>query len=701
MTDYLRIQHDVVAVLSSTNDLSESLDMLLDHLLQLDIVDSGAIHFVEGDTGDLDFAAAKGFTPEFEKYLRNVKKPNPIMKSVMAGKNSVTKGPAIQSSGSCEMCPSENLGTILFFPIKHNGELIAVMSICSHSTEDIPEDVVTVVETIIAHVESVIVRTRVEAKLNDLIDFGKLQSEISTHFIGMEPENIDESINYALKKIGEFTGVNKIGAIRFSDDYMHVNGINAWCRDGTESEFEHFAQFYIGKNSWWIDQLFKGEPFCINSMEDLPLEAVTEREVLLGACKESLLVIPMTYRGKILGNLCLTYSSEKKWPKEYLLILRLLGEVFANAHQHKCRESKIKESENKYRRIFEEIHDVYFETKIDGTILTLSPSIGSFLGYKPEELIGSSMFGVDTKRLRYLYEEWDKSGCLNDAILQMKKKDGTLITTSINAHITCGINGESERIAGIARNVTELKNIEKMLIEAKLLLENASRTKSEFLAIVNHELRTPLCHVLGFSEVLLEESTDPLTEKQTRCVESIHVAGLKLLELVTSLNSIAEIEEGKMELEITEFSVLPLISEVQRITSSMASKKNIALQFNIDFNIGGVNADRCKLKTILLNLINNAIKFTPESGKVTVEVMQDMNQVLHISVNDTGIGISEEDQQIIFKPFVQLESSLNRKYEGAGLGLALVKEFAEIQGGTLSLKSELDRGSTFVVTIPG
>ncbi|WP_342305912.1 ATP-binding protein [Methanolobus sp. ZRKC5] len=700
MIDILRIQHDVV--LSSTNSLHENLNVLLDDMLEFDAVDSGAIHFIYEHTGYLEFVASKGFSPEFNKYLNEIKKPTPIMKSVMSGKPSVTKGPDIKSSGVCESCSSENLCVILFYPIKRNDEVIAVMSICSHSISEIPEHVMIVLETIIAHVESIIVRNKVEAKLNSLLMFGKLLSEISTNFIGMEPEKIDESINETLGKIGEMTRVEKVGIFMFSGDYMSVNGIHEWCAEGIESDIKYFDNLSISAHSWWIKNVFKEEPFFINNIEDLPPEAILEKTVLRETNTVSLLVVPMAYRGKIMGNLCLAYSSIKKWPEGYLKILKLMGEVFANTLEHKRKESKIKESECKYRRIFEEMHDIYFETKIDGTIITLSPSITSHLGFEPEELIGNSigaLYSTPQERQNVL-DALKVSGHLTNYDIQLKNKNGNLIHLSANTHLVYGADGKPEKMAGVVRDFTEVKNIEKMLIKAKLLLENASNTKSEFLSIVNHELRTPLTHVMGYSEVLLEGYYGTLNTNQAKCAETILDAGSKLLELLTSLNYVAEIEGGKMELDITEFSLLSLISEIQKITGSMAAKKNIYLKFKVDFNIDNVNADRSKLKIILLNLISNAIKFTQNGGAVTVDAMQHTNQSLHISVKDTGIGISEEDQVLLFKPFVQLEPVLNRKNGGAGLGLALVKEFVEVQGGNIRLESEIGKGSTFEFTIP-
>jgi|GEM_PF-2292242 len=702
MTEFLNIQHDVAVALSSSTNLYDNLNMLLDHMLQLNSIDSGAIHFINEKTAELEFIVCKGFSQKFEQYLRDIKKPTHVMTSVMSGVPSVIKSKDIITSCSGNICTSEKLGTILFYPIKHNGKVIAVMSVSSHSQEEISKKVVLVTETIIAHVQSVIVCNKVECELNELLKLGKLLSETSTHFIGLEPEKIDESINNTLRKIGEVTEVEKIGVFIFSEDGKYVTGTHEWCAQGVESDLQYFINLPVDAHIWWKTQLCKREPFYIHHLNDLPPEATLEKKVLQEMKTKSLLVIPMEYRGHILGNMCLAYSSKYEWPEKYLKILKLMGEVFANALEHKRKEFTIKKNESKYRRIFEEIHDIYFETDLSGVILTLSPSVKTHLGYEPDELIGlfpNILYNTSSERQKAIAAIQDV-GHLDNQIIRIQDKYGNIIHFSVNDYLVYDSYGKPEKIAGIARDVTEIKKIEKLLVEAKLLLENASNTKRDFLSIFNHELRTPLTHVIGYAEVLKDEHYGPLNDRQLKCVNTILTSGNALLELITSLNYVAELEEGKMELEISDFSISSLIAEIQKITNSMALKKKIELKFNVDPNIQKVIADKSKVKIILLNLINNAIKFTPEKGVVIIDVKLDTNGSLYISVKDTGIGISKEDQVILFKPFTQLEPVLNRRNGGAGLGLALVKEFVEIQGGTISLISEVNKGTIFEITIP-
>ncbi|TQD26180.1 ATP-binding protein [Methanolobus vulcani] len=243
------------------------------------------------------------------------------------------------------------------------------------------------------------------------------------------------------------------------------------------------------------------------------------------------------------------------------------------------------------------------------------------------------------------------------------------------------------------------KQAEDALIAARMLAENASRTKSEFLSNVNHELRTPLSLILGYSDLLLEENK-LMDEQQAKFVEIIKSGGSRLLDMINSLIYISEIEDGKMELEINDFSLPEMVYEIQKVARSIAIKKSIKLDFTLDPDIRTIYADKSKLKIIFHHLITNAIKFTPEQGKIWVNIKHDHGNALYIDVKDNGIGISEEDKAKLFDTFVQVDGSPTRRYGGSGLGLALVKKLVEIHKGSIWLESESGKGSTFHLAIP-
>lgn len=237
------------------------------------------------------------------------------------------------------------------------------------------------------------------------------------------------------------------------------------------------------------------------------------------------------------------------------------------------------------------------------------------------------------------------------------------------------------------------------LQQAVLALERANKMKSEFLANMSHELRTPLNAIIGFAEVLRDKIAGDLNDEQTDFVNDIHSSGCHLLQMINDILDLSKIEAGKMELQYGVFLVPEAIDEVHTILKGLASKKHLELKTVILTEVKNIEADRVKFKQVLYNLLSNAIKFTPENGKIILEagVMDDM---LQLSVSDTGIGMKSEDQQKVFKEFWQADSSFARKYEGTGLGLALTKRIVEMHGGKIWFESEYGKGSAFYFTLP-
>jgi PAS domain S-box-containing protein len=248
-------------------------------------------------------------------------------------------------------------------------------------------------------------------------------------------------------------------------------------------------------------------------------------------------------------------------------------------------------------------------------------------------------------------------------------------------------------------DLSERKRTEENLLHAKLEAEAASRTKSEFLANMSHELRTPLNSIIGFSDILLEKYFGDLNERQLKYVKNISVSGKHLLRLINDILDLSKVEAGKMELHYSKFSISSIFDEVKFTISPLAQVKSLEMDFNLDLDIGDIQADRSRLIQILYNLVSNAVKFTPERGKVSVYCKKDGNRAI-FSVKDTGIGISSEDQKHIFEPFKQIDSGMDRQYEGTGLGLALVKQFVDMHKGRVWFTSVQGKGSSFIFELP-
>jgi len=268
----------------------------------------------------------------------------------------------------------------------------------------------------------------------------------------------------------------------------------------------------------------------------------------------------------------------------------------------------------------------------------------------------------------------------------------------------------------------QLRQKSEEITQQNLQLAQANRMKSEFLANMSHELRTPLNAIIGFSEVLKDDVMGKLSEKQAEYINDIFNSGQHLLSLINDILDLSKIEAGKMELEPEEVRVQDLLTSSLSIVREKATAHHIRLSHDIAPDVDTCRLDARKVKQIIYNLLSNAVKFTPDGGSVHISARRvsrhalgqqgkDMpvplappaatdEEFLEIMVTDTGIGISAEDEKRLFDAFVQVDSSLARKYEGTGLGLVMVRRLAELHGGTVGMMSEPGKGSTFAVWLP-
>ena len=241
------------------------------------------------------------------------------------------------------------------------------------------------------------------------------------------------------------------------------------------------------------------------------------------------------------------------------------------------------------------------------------------------------------------------------------------------------------------------------LAQANMQLHEMNRVKSDFLARMSHELRTPLNSIIGFADVLKEN--DSLTDKQRRYAENIGTSGRALLEMINDILDLAKTESGKMEVRLTEFQITPVVTSQCDLVRSLSEEKNIDLITNIQQDLPPLYQDQGKIQQILLNLLSNAIKFTPEGGRIIVTACRDPMRHLILTVEDTGVGIAEEDREAIFEKFRQGGKlggveHLTREFSGTGLGLSIVKELSRLLGGEVYFESELGKGSVFNVRVP-
>ncbi|MBC8484480.1 MAG: response regulator, partial [Bacteroidetes bacterium] len=368
-------------------------------------------------------------------------------------------------------------------------------------------------------------------------------------------------------------------------------------------------------------------------------------------------------------------------------------------------QSDLSSSEEKYKYVVNSVKEVIFQTDINGNWTFLNPAWTEVTGFSLSESLGRSYrtylhpddIEVNVKQFENMFSK--KIDSLHEQMRFITKQGGYKWIEIFTKHTFDGDHKISGTL-GTLTDITQRKKNEEELIKTKEDAEEATRVKSEFLAMMSHEIRTPMNGVIGMTGLLLETELDP---EQREFVETIRISGDTLLTLINDILDFSKIESGKMELEEHPFDLKECIEDAYDLLASKAVKKKLDLLHLIendvpDFIVGDVT----RLRQILVNLINNAIKFT-EEGEVFVSVKKmhriDNSLELQFSVKDTGIGISEDKIDKLFGSFSQLDSSTTRKYGGTGLGLAICKRLVNLMGGKIWVESTESVGSTFYFTI--
>jgi signal transduction histidine kinase len=270
------------------------------------------------------------------------------------------------------------------------------------------------------------------------------------------------------------------------------------------------------------------------------------------------------------------------------------------------------------------------------------------------------------------------------------KRDGAVDDEALRM-----LQAQCNLVAVVMRNIQDTEELARKNRE----LTHLDELKSDFMATMSHELRTPLTSIIGYSDMLLSGMTGELNEKQQGFIQSILNGGETLLNLINDILDLTKIEAGRLELNFEAVDLRAALLNVLPVVKPRAQDKRIRISTFLPTELPPVWADPAKLNQVLLNLLTNGIKYTHENGSVSVEARLADDQV-EIWVNDTGIGISSEDQQRIFQRFTQIDSSATRTQGGTGLGLAIARELVELHGGALRLQSKLGKGSSFIFTVP-
>ncbi|MEM9023670.1 MAG: ATP-binding protein, partial [Bacteroidota bacterium] len=366
--------------------------------------------------------------------------------------------------------------------------------------------------------------------------------------------------------------------------------------------------------------------------------------------------------------------------------------------------SALERSEKRYRQLVESASDMIYQVNGRGFFTYVNPVAIRVAGYSEQELIGrhfSELIARDYQHraIEFYREQARKQVPGTYFEFPLVAKDGTMVWIGQNVRL----QREGQKVIGffaVARDITQRKHTERALIKARKRAEASSEAKKMFLANMSHEIRTPMNGILGMARLI---GSSPLNDQQRTQLNAIQQSAEHLMVLLNDILDFSKIESGKLDLEMAGFKLKDMEEHLVRTLEIWAAEKDLLLLSHVDEQIAPVLlSDQVRLRQVLINLLSNAIKFT-DRGKVELvcrlEKEQDGHQWIRFEVNDTGIGIEEENLAAIFESFTQADPSVTRKYGGTGLGLAICGRLVQLLGGKLQVNSRKDAGSSFYFTL--
>ena len=524
------------------------------------------------------------------------------------------------------------------------------------------------------------------------------------------------------------TQADQDGSIRFHRLSQWVNK-NSLCQKGVSQKCDKPIPFSImpdWKKELKLTKTIKG------NLSDF---VAHEKEVLSRLGIRSILVIPIFCGEEWWGMMTFCdFLKDHDWPITEIEAVKLAASNLGALIQRNRMDNFIKESEQKYRLIAENISDIVWTMDLNLQPTYVSPSVELILGLSVEEAMATSLKELLTPR------SYRKTGAMFDKLceLEINQLEGTKWPLTMEIEllhkngrpVTCEAsnlpildeNDQLIGLIGVTRDIRERKRYEKKLIKSKEFAEKANSAKSDFLANMSHELRTPLNHIIGFTELIVDKIYGDLNERQEEYLKDVLTSGRHLLSLINDVLDLSKVESGKLELQEHEFKLKVLLNNSLIMIKEKALKNGIRLSTHIDNVPDTIVADERKLKQVLYNLLSNALKFTPKGGEICIDakrveiitpavysknsesrqpITTDLDEMIQISISDTGIGLKSDDCERIFNPFEQVESSASRRFPGTGLGLSLTKTLVELHGGRVWVESDgEDKGSKFFINLP-
>ncbi|MDY6897329.1 MAG: PAS domain S-box protein [Cyanobacteriota bacterium] len=561
----------------------------------------------------------------------------------------------------------------------------------------------------VAAVRDITERNRVETALQKRESLLRKQSKTLVELASSNAfiqGNIIDSVREITRAAAITLNIKQVGVWLFNKDNSQLESINLY----NAKSRSHSQSDALKKEDYpnYFAALEKGIGFIKNiAGSTINQELSTFYLAEFGAI--SVQNVPIWLRGKVVGIVCYVYSDDDissscQWSLEEETFASSIADFVTlaiEASERKTAQKALKQSEAQFKAIFERCSMGICLVDIKGKIVDINPALCEILKYDYRELIQKSFANYicfengDVELYKQLMLGKVKRLEIERQLLH---KNGGVIWSHLSISLIVRATGKAKFFLAIVEDISERKKTELQLRESKEAAEVGSRAKSEFLATMSHELRTPLNAIMGLSQLLQQEIVGSINDKQKEYIDCIYSSGLHLLELINDILDLSKVEAGKEELSLFPLQIEDLCNYVISTVRESAEEKGLELVCSIDKKASTCIADERRIKQMLLNLLTNAIKFTSK-GKVSLQVKK-LPQGVAFRVSDTGIGIKSHQIQYLFEPFKQLDSQLNRQYEGTGLGLALTRKLARLHGGDVTVESTSGKGSRFTLFLP-
>jgi PAS domain S-box-containing protein len=519
-----------------------------------------------------------------------------------------------------------------------------------------------------------------ERDLQYRLAFENLITSLSTHFVNVEVEDIENSINYALQEIGLFAGVDRCYVFLFDEQIKTMSNVFEWCADGVSHQTDNFTRIPTSKFKWWMDRLQKLENIHIPSMSILPATAIAERKAFEIRQIRSAIMVPMAAQKKLVGFL--GFDSLKKelfWSADMISLLKIVGEILANALERQRVGAKLRQNDLRNQALLNAVPDLLLRLSETGEILDVKSS-------SADEILNALATPGTMLRAKLPTEAYDlfrqniakslASGKTQEFQFSIATAQGDQ-----NYEARMCVSGFQE-VTALIRDITERVRLEQM--------------KSDFINSATHELRTPVTTCLLMTDLIEEGGTE---DEIKEYLEILKLELNRQKQLVEDLLTVGKLEAGIFHLHPVFIDVNKVITETVLVVTHLAQSKSVDLDVDIYPKLPAFEADSRGMQQVLTNLLSNAIKFTPSGGTVLMQVYPDPPGII-FKVADTGIGIPPEDVPHLFERFFRAKNAVSHQISGSGVGLFIVKSLVEKMAGRISVTSELNKGTTFEIWLP-